>query len=113
MSSCIFCKIASKELPSEIIYEDEKLLAFKDINPLDKVHFLIIPKKHIINLITAANDNINFEIFAEMLKLATSLAKIQGLDGFRTMINSGERGGQEVFHIHFHVYGGSDQLKKI
>lgn len=113
MDSCIFCKIIKKEIPAIIIYEDDKFIAFNDINPIDNIHFLIVPKLHIINLITAEVEKIDFNIFGEMLKLAAVLAKEQGLEGFRTMINSGKKGGQEVFHIHFHVYGGSNHLKKI
>jgi histidine triad (HIT) family protein len=113
MSDCIFCKIINKEIPATIIYEDDRFVAFKDINPIDKVHFLIIPKMHEENLLTAKNDLATREMFGEMLMLAPKLAKKEGLEGFRTMINSGVKGGQEVFHIHFHVYGGSDNLRKI
>ena len=113
MTSCIFCKIVNKELPATIVYEDNEFLAFNDINPIDKVHILIIPKQHIENLISAEKNGVDSEIFGRMLMLGTKLAKESGLEGFRTMINSGVSGVQEVFHIHFHVYGGSSQLKKI
>ena len=111
MEDCIFCKIHEKKIPSTIIYEDEELLAFKDINPIDKVHFLIIPKLHITSLIECNTEHKN--ILSKMLLLAPKLAKNNGLKGFRTMINSGKEGGQEVFHIHFHVYGGSEKLAKL
>lgn len=111
MDDCLFCKMINKEITPEIVYEDEELLAFKDIKPLDKVHFLIIPKLHIENLI--ACDGAHKNILSKMLLLAPKLAKEHGLKGFRIMINSGAEGGQEVFHIHFHVYGGSEKLKKI
>ena len=111
MEDCIFCKIYEKKIPSTIIYEDEELLAFKDINPIDKVHFLIIPKLHITSLIECNAEHKN--ILSKMLFLAPKLAKNHGLKGFRTMINSGKEGGQEVFHIHFHVYGGSEKLEKL
>ena len=111
MKDCIFCKIYEKKIPSTIIYEDEELLAFKDINPIDKVHFLIIPKLHITSLIECNAEHKN--ILSKMLLLAPKLAKNHGLKGFRTMINSGKEGGQEVFHIHFHVYGGSEKLAKL
>ena len=111
MEDCIFCKIYEKKIPSTIIYEDEELLAFKDINPIDKVHFLIIPKLHITSLIECNAEHKN--ILSKMLLLAPKLAKNHGLRGFRTMINSGKEGGQEVFHIHFHVYGGSEKLAKL
>ena len=111
MNDCIFCKIAQKKIPSTIVYEDKEMLAFKDINPIDKVHFLIIPKEHIVNLIECNLDH--QDILSKMLLLAPKLAKEFGLKGFRTMINSGKEGGQEVFHIHFHVYGGSKKLAKL
>ena len=111
MTECVFCKIVNKEVPASVVYEDEELLAFKDINPLDKVHLLIIPKEHIESLLTCNPSNKN--ILAKMLLLAPKLASKYGLKGFRTMINSGKEGGQEVFHIHFHMYGGSENLAKI
>ena len=111
IESCIFCKIVKKEIPASIIFEDEELIAFKDINPIDKVHLLIIPKNHIENLFTCEAKH--KELLSKMLLLAPKLAKENGLEGFRVMINSGEKGGQEVFHIHFHVYGGSEKLAKI
>ena len=111
MENCIFCKIVKKEIPASIVYEDAELLAFKDINPIDKVHLLIIPKEHIENLFYCNEEH--KELLSKMMLLAPKLAKGSGLEGFRTMINTGEKGGQEVFHIHFHVYGGSEKLAKI
>jgi len=111
MENCIFCKIVKKEIPASIVYEDAELLAFKDINPIDKVHLLIIPKEHIENLFYCNEEH--KELLSKMMLLAPKLAKESGLEGFRTMINTGEKGGQEVFHIHFHVYGGSEKLAKI
>ena len=111
MENCIFCKIVKKEIPASFVYEDAELLAFKDINPIDKVHLLIIPKKHIENLFYCNEEH--KELLSKMLLLAPKLAKENGLEGFRTMINTGEKGGQEVFHIHFHIYGGSEKLAKI
>jgi histidine triad (HIT) family protein len=111
MEDCIFCKISRKKIPSTIVYEDDELLAFKDINPVDKVHFLIIPKEHIVSLIKCNTEH--KDILSKMLLLAPKLAKDSGLKGFRTMINSGKEGGQEVFHIHFHLYGGSEKLAKL
>jgi|TARA_B100001094_G_scaffold5802_1_gene5172 histidine triad (HIT) family protein len=111
MDDCIFCKIVKKEIPASIVYEDDELMAFKDINPIDKVHLLIIPKQHIESLLIC--DPMHKDILSKMLLLAPKLAIEFGLKGFRTMINSGKEGGQEVFHIHFHVYGGSERLAKI
>ena len=93
------------------MFEDEELLAFKDSNPIDKVHLVIIHKEHIENLFTCEIKH--KELLSKMLLLAPKLAKEIGLEGFRVMINSGEKGGQEVFHIHFHVYGGSEKIAKI
>ncbi len=109
--NCIFCKIIEGSIPSKKIFENDELIAFHDIHPIDKVHFLITPKKHIENLISC--NEADKEILSNMLLLAPKLAKEQGLQGFRTMINSGAEGGQEVFHMHFHVYGGSSKLAKI
>ena len=107
----VFSQIIAKKKSAEIIYEDDDVIAFKDINPIDKVHLLIIPKKHIENLFSCEKKH--NELLSKMLLLAPKLAKENGLEGFRVMINSGEKGGQEVFHIHFHVYGGSEKIAKI
>ena len=105
MINCIFCKIIKKDIPASILYEDEEFLVFNDIKPIDKIHFLIIPNLHIENLMEC--NDANQKMLGKMLLLGKKLAKTQGLNGFRTMINSGASGGQEVFHMHFHVYGGS------
>ncbi|CAM8288751.1 Hit Diadenosine tetraphosphate (Ap4A) hydrolase and other HIT family hydrolases [Candidatus Methylopumilus universalis] len=109
--TCIFCKIIDGSIPSKKIFENDELIAFHDVHPIDKVHFLITPKKHIENLISCSETD--KDILSNMLLLAPRLAKELGLKGFRTMINSGAEGGQEVFHMHFHVYGGSSKLAKI
>lgn len=109
--TCIFCKIVDGSIPSKKIFENDELIAFHDIHPIDKIHFLITPKKHIENLIACSEAD--KETLSNMLLLAPQLAKELGLKGFRTMINSGVEGGQEVFHMHFHVYGGSSKLAKI
>ncbi len=109
MYNCIFCKIVKKEIPSNKIYEDENILAFNDINPAAPVHFLLIPKLHIDSL-TDIQDN-HESLLGKMLLLVPSLAKEQGCeDGFRTIINTGRVGGQEVFHLHFHIIGGRERL---
>lgn len=107
MSDCLFCKIAAGEIPSKKVYEDDKVFVFWDINPKADVHLLLIPKEHIasLNELTDAHD----ELMAYSLKLLPKLAKEQGLDdGFRTIINTGRGGGQEVFHLHMHLLGGND-----
>jgi len=108
---CIFCKIVSGEIPSKKIYEDDDVIVFNDIHPIAKVHFLIVPKAHIESLESCETQD--QALLGKMLLLAPVLAKAQGLVGFRTMINTGREGGQEVFHLHLHVFGGGDKLPKI
>lgn len=105
-ADCIFCKIASGVIPSKKIYEDEDVIAFNDINPSARVHFLIVPKLHIESLAHCGTQHQG--LLGEMLLLAPKLAKEQGLAGFKTLINTGVEGGQEVFHIHIHVLGGGN-----
>ena len=105
MSDCIFCKILAGEIPCKKVYEDDDVLAFHDIHPIAKVHFMLIPKKHMDSL--AHCESTDQAVLGKILLLAPKLAKEQGLDsGFRTMINTGRGGGQEVFHLHVHVFGG-------
>lgn len=107
---CIFCKIAKAEIPANKIYEDDDVIAFHDIHPIAPVHFLIVPKLHIESLASCVLQH--QVLLGKLLLLAPKLAKEQGLEGFRTMINTGHDGGQEVFHIHLHVFGGSAKLPK-
>ncbi len=112
MSDCIFCKIAAGDIPSNKIYEDEEVLAFHDIRPMAPVHFMIVPKAHVDSL--AHCDPSHGPILGRMLLLAPRLAKEQGLDqGFRTVVNTGRGGGQEIFHLHMHVFGGGDRLPHV
>ncbi len=110
-TDCIFCKIVNGSIPSKKIFEDEDIIVFNDIKPINPVHFLIVPKLHIDSL--AACHVQHQQLLGKMLLLAPKLAKEQGLAGFRTMINTGREGGQEVFHIHVHVFGGGEQLPRI
>ena len=106
MSDCLFCKILDGEIPADKVYEDDKMLVFKDIDPKAEVHLLAIPRVHIssLNEVTDEHD----AVMAHMLKQLPQLAIEQGLDdGFRTIINTGKGGGQEVFHLHIHLLGGS------
>ena len=106
MSDCIFCKIVAGEIPCRKVYEDEDVLAFHDIHPVAPVHFMLIPKRHVDSL--AECDDSHRDVLGKILLLAPKLAKEQGLaDGFRTVINTGRGGGQEVFHLHVHVIGGN------
>lgn len=106
MSDCIFCKIINKEIPSEVVFEDEQVVAFKDINPLAPVHLLIIPKKHIESLDEALPEDEG--LLGHILIVAQQLAKKSGIaeNGYRVVTNIGEEGGQIVKHLHFHVLGG-------
>jgi len=107
MSDCLFCKIVRGEIPASKVFEDEELFAFHDIHPVAPVHFMIIPKLHLASLADA--DEQHAALLGKMLLLAPRLAKQQGLDnGFRTVINTGKGGGQEVFHLHIHVIGGGN-----
>lgn len=107
MSDCIFCKIAAGEIPSKKAYEDEKVLAFYDLDPQAPVHILVIPKEHIKS--AAEIDESNSVLVAHIFEVAAKLAKELGLDnGFRVVTNCGESAGQTVHHIHFHLLGGRD-----
>lgn len=109
MTDCIFCRIANGEIPSTKVFEDDEVLAFKDIHPQAPVHFLIIPKRHITSLDHLAPEDA--PLLGRLLALAPQLAREQGLtDGFRTIINTGRVGGQEVPHLHLHVLGGTSPL---
>ena len=102
---CIFCKIVEKEIPADIVYEDEKILAFKDLEPVAPTHILIIPKKHI----TSANEisEENCEIISHIFKCIPKIAeKLNLKNGFRIINNCGTDGGQTVQHLHFHLIGG-------
>lgn len=110
MSDCLFCKISAGEIPSSKVYEDEDVLAFRDIHPKAPVHFLIIPKKHIASLAEAAPED--EPLLGKMLSLTRTLALQEGCtNGFRVVINTGRDGGQEVGHLHIHVLGGPQPWK--
>jgi histidine triad (HIT) family protein len=103
--NCIFCKIVAGQIPSKKVYEDEDLLAFHDIRPHAPIHFLIIPKLHVASLWDVGPEH--QALLGRMLTLAPRLAQEQGAgNGFKTLINTGPDGGQEVYHLHVHVLGG-------
>lgn len=106
MEDCIFCKIIKKEIPAKVIFEDERLMAFEDINPKAPVHALIIPKEHYASLNEIPEDKGN--LLASILLRARQLAQEKGIDksGYRIVLNTAGDSGQEVFHIHFHLLGG-------
>ena len=104
MSNCLFCKMVEGEIQADVVYQDEHVLAFRDINPQAPVHILIIPKQHVETL----NDLSDVNLAGHLLKVAIELAEQEGLadEGYRTVINCKEKGGQEVFHLHMHLLGG-------
>lgn len=109
MEECIFCKIVEGDIPASKVYEDQDFLAFHDINPAAPVHFLLIPKQHIVSLYDVSE--VHQQLLGKMLWLAPQLANEQGCtNGFRTIINTGRVGGQEVLHLHIHIIGGKDRL---
>lgn len=110
---CIFCKIINKEIPSSIVYEDDEILAFKDIAPLAPVHIVVIPKKHIEKITQISEED--EAVIGKIYTVINKIAEEQGIaeDGFRVIINCGENGGQEVKHIHFHLLGGTKLNGKI
>lgn len=104
MDNCLFCKIAEKKIPADIVFENEELAAFRDINPQAPVHILIIPKEHIS---TPADINSeNSYIAGKMLAAAAEIAKTNKLEGYRLVFNCNESAGQTVFHLHMHLLGG-------
>jgi len=106
MSDCLFCKILDGEIPSSQVYEDDQIYVFKDINPKAEVHLLVIPRIHISRLDQATPEHA--DLLSHMMLALPKLAKQQGLDnGFRSIINTGPGGGQEVDHLHIHILGGS------
>jgi histidine triad (HIT) family protein len=109
VSDCIFCKIVDGKIPAKKVYEDEEILAFSDINPARPVHVLVIPKKHITSLATAASGDTM--VLGTILAKANEIAVAQGSpDGFRVIINTGRVGQQEVQHLHAHIVGGPDPV---
>ena len=109
MSDCIFCKIVEGKIPCQKVFEDDDLLAFKDLYPQRPVHILVIPKKHITSLATATAEDAL--VLGKMLVKANEIAVEQGSpDGFRVIINTGRVGNQEVPHLHMHIVGGPDPV---
>jgi histidine triad (HIT) family protein len=107
--NCIFCKIVRGEIPAKKIHDDAEVIAFHDIRPQAPVHFLIIPKEHVATLYDAAPGHV--QAFGKMLVIAGKLARESGAaEGFRTIINTGPVGHQEVYHVHMHVLGGPEPL---
>jgi histidine triad (HIT) family protein len=105
MSDCIFCKIINKQIPAKLVFENADVIAFNDIHPKAKVHVLVVPKKHIQSLAHQTPEDC--QLMGALTQWLPMIAKQCGLDnGFRTIINTGAGGGQEVPHLHYHILGG-------
>ena len=106
MPDCLFCRIINREIPASIVYEDERVLAFNDINPQAPTHVLVVPKRHIASLndLGAGDD----QVVGELVRRAAAMARDRGVSasGFRTVFNTNRDAGQTVFHIHLHLLGG-------
>lgn len=103
MSECLFCRIVNKNITAKLIYEDDDIVAFHDINPKADVHFLVIPKLHLTSMLDLRDEHQG--LIGKIMLTANELAKSQGLEGYKVQINTGVKGGQEVFHLHVHVAG--------
>ena len=106
MTDCLFCKIIAGQIPASIVYQDDRVVAFKDINPQAPTHVLVVPRRHIASLndLTDEDD----QIVGEVVRRAAAIAKTKGISesGFRTVFNTNREAGQTVFHIHLHLIGG-------
>jgi histidine triad (HIT) family protein len=113
MEDCVFCGIVNKNIPANIVYEDEQVLAFHDLHPIAPVHVLIIPKKHIARLNEATESD--EALLGHILLAANEIASSLGIaeSGFRLVNNCGQDGGQVIYHLHFHLLGGKDLGSKI
>ena len=110
--NCIFCKIVAGQIPSRKVFEDDDMLAFHDIHPQAPVHFMIVPKRHIDSLAEARPEDA--PVLGRMLTVAARLAREQGSpEGFRTVINTGRIGRQDVYHLHIHIIGGPTPLGRM
>ena len=108
--SCLFCKIAQREIPAAVVFEDSEIIAFRDINPQAPTHLLVIPKQHIATIDDA--DTKDEQLLGRMILAAKKLANVEGLSakGYRLVFNVNSDGGQEVYHIHLHILGGRQMM---
>ena len=106
MAECLFCRIVSKKVPAKFIYEDERIMAFEDINPQAPVHALVIPKKHISTTLDIEDED--NELIGHLFQTAGKIAKEKGIAerGFRLVVNTNQEAGQTVYHVHIHILGG-------
>lgn len=107
-SACLFCRIAAREVPAEIVRESDRLVAFRDVNPQAPTHVLLIPKEHIVSV--AELDDAHGDLLVDIVQAATQLARAEGIadGGWRLVSNVGPDAGQSVFHLHFHLLGGRE-----
>ena len=113
MENCIFCKIVNKEVPAEILYEDDDMIAFNDVHPIAPVHILVIPKKHIVSVNDLGIKDIN--LIGGIILVAKKIAQDAGIakDGYKLLFRVGKNGGQEVSHLHVHLIGGAELQEDI
>lgn len=106
--SCIFCKIVSGEVPAKTVYRDDRLVVIEDINPAAPLHLLIIPRKHLVNVLDL--QEVDDQLIGHLFRVAAGIARERGVaeDGFRIVTNTNSAAGQSVFHIHFHLLAGRD-----
>ncbi len=106
MSECLFCKFVSKEIPTQVVYEDEHTFAFRDINPQAPVHILVIPRAHLSNLAQA--EPAHAELLGHLLWVCAEIARQEGIEtsGYRVVLNTNRDAGQSVYHLHLHLLGG-------
>ncbi len=109
MTDCLFCKMAEGKIPTDKIYEDDHIFVIKDINPKAKVHLLVIPKLHVDSLNEIKEEHA--PLLGYMMTSLKNFAKEQGLDSFRTIVNTGKGSGQTIFHVHLHLLGGGNLTK--
>lgn len=109
---CLFCKIANGEIPSNKVYEDDKILAFHDIAPQAKTHVLVIPKEHVASSANDVNAE-NCETIGYLFSKIPEIARLAGVDSYRIINNCGEKAGQTVMHIHFHILSGDNLSEKM
>lgn len=106
MESCLFCKIVARDIPATIVYSDDEMVAIEDIQPVAPHHLLLIPRKHVVNILDLAQEDDG--LVGRMMRVAARIAQERGIadDGFRVVTNINQAGGQSVFHLHFHLVGG-------
>lgn len=103
---CIFCKVINREVPSDIVYETREVLVFKDINPKAEIHYLLVPKKHIESVMSFGSE----QVLGKLIKTAKEIAGKENIEGFKLVLNVGQKGGQTIPHLHMHFLAGGREL---